>query len=62
MIPKIEITDVGYSVPDTEQINNGTWEMIDDSFGGNVSRVQGSPQYQLNTSWTAVIKDCYDKL
>lgn len=62
MIPKIEITDVGYSVPDTESINNGTWEMIDDSFGGNVSRVQGSPQYQLNTSWTAVIKDCYDKL
>ena len=62
MIPKIKVTNVGYVVPTTEEVNNGTWDMLDQAYGGNLSRVQGTPQYQLNTSWTAVIKDCYDKL
>lgn len=55
MTPKIKVTDVGYLVPTTEEVNNGTWDMLDQAYGGNLSRVQGTPQYQLNTSWTAVI-------
>lgn len=62
MIPKIQLTTVGYVVPTTEQINTGEWQVLDDAMGGNLSRVQGSPQYQLATSTTAIIKDCYDKL
>lgn len=62
MIPKIEITEVGYDVPTTQEINDGDWVRYDDAFGGNLSRVQGSPQYQLVTSETAIIKDCYDKM
>lgn len=62
MIPKIEITDVGYVAPTTQEINDGVWQMIDAAFGGNVSRVQGTVQYQFATSWTAMIKDAYDNL
>lgn len=62
MITKIEITDKGIIAPTTEQINSGTWEQWDSDLGGNLSRVQGSPQYQLITSETAVIKDANDKL
>lgn len=62
MIPKIEITEVGYDVPTTQEINDGDWIRYDDAFGGNLSRVQGSPQYQLVTSETAMVKDFYDKL
>lgn len=62
MIPKIEITEVGYSVPTTQQINDGVWQMLDDAFGGNLSRVQGTVQYQLATSFTAMVKDAYDNL
>jgi hypothetical protein len=62
MIPKIEITDEGIIAPTTEQINTGTWTQWDSDLGGNLSRVQGSPQYQLITSETAIIKDAYDKM
>ena len=61
MIPKIEITEDGISVPTTQQINEGVWQFINYAFGGNVSRVQGTPQYQLATSWTATIRDSYDQ-
>ena len=62
MIPKIEITDVGYIAPTTQEINDGLWQMVEAAFGGNVSRVQGTVQYQFVTSWTAMIKDAYDNL
>lgn len=62
MIPEIQITDVGYLVPTTEEINTGVWQVLDDAMGGDLSRVQGSPQYQLATSFTAIVKDFYDKL
>ncbi len=61
MIPKIQITDVGYVVPTTQQINDGAWQIIEASLGGNASRVQGSPQYQLATSITAIVRDSYDQ-
>ena len=41
MIPKIEITEVGYTAPTTQQINNGVWSVWDGALGGNLSRVQG---------------------
>lgn len=62
MIPKIEITDVGYVVPTTQEINAGVWQTFDEALGGNLSRVQGSPQYQLVTSFTAIVRDFYDHL
>lgn len=62
MIPKIQITDVGYVVPTTQQINDGAWQIIEASLGGNASRVQGSPQYQLATSITAIVRDAYDQI
>ena len=62
MIPKIQITDVGYIAPTTQEINDGLWQMVEAAFGGNVSRVQGTVQYQFVTSWTAMIKDAYDNL
>jgi len=62
MIPKIQLTDVGYIVPTTEQINAGEWQVLDSAMGGDLSRVQGTPQYQLATSTTAIVKDFYDKL
>lgn len=62
MIPKIQITDVGYVVPTTQEINDGVWSMLEDAYGTDLSRVQGSPQYQIATSFTAIIKDAYDNL
>lgn len=62
MIPKIQLTDVGYVVPTTQEINNGEWQTLDSAMGGNLSRVQGTPQYQLATSTTAMVKDFYDNL
>lgn len=59
-IPKIEITDTGYIVPTTEQINVGVWQMLQAALGDNISQTQGTPQYQLATSFTAMIKDVYD--
>lgn len=60
MIPKLEITDVGYIAPTTQQINTGVWDDWNSALGGVLSRVQGSPQYQLTTSETAIIKDFQD--
>lgn len=60
MIPKIEITDIGYKVPTTEQINAGVWDVLRRSLGESISTVQGTPQYQLATSITAIIRDIYD--
>lgn len=60
MIPKIEITEVGYTAPTTQQINNGVWSVWDGALGGNLSRVQGSPQYQITTSETAIVKEFQD--
>lgn len=62
MIPEITITDKGYSVPTTEQINAGVWTVLRGALGDNLSQVQGTPQYQLATSFTAFIRDEYDKL
>lgn len=62
MIPEITITDNGYSVPTTEQINAGVWTVLRGALGDNLSQVQGTPQYQLATSFTAIIRDSYDKL
>lgn len=61
MIPEIKLTEVGYLVPTTQEINTGVWQVLNDAMGGNLSQVQGSPQYQLATSFTAIIKDFYDK-
>lgn len=61
MIPKIEITENGYKVPTTQQINEGVWSILAEAMGVNISRVQGTPQYQLATSFTAIIRDAYDK-
>lgn len=61
MIPEIQITDIGYIVPTTEQINAGAWQLLDTSMGGNLSRVQGTFQHQLVTSITAMVKEFYDK-
>ena len=60
MIPKIEITDVGYNVPTTQAINQGVWQVLQGAFGSNISQVQGTPQYQLATAFTAIIRDIYD--
>lgn len=60
MIPKIQITDNGYIVPTTQEINVGVWQVLREALGDNISQVQGTPQYQLATSWTAIIKDIYD--
>lgn len=62
MIPKIELTEVGYIAPTTQEINAGVWQVLDDAVGGDLSRVQGTFQYQLATSCTAIIKDAYDNL
>lgn len=61
-VPLIEITDDGYVAPTTQEINDGDWARYDDAYGGNLSRVQGTPQYQIITSETAIIKDFYDQL
>lgn len=60
MIPKIEITDVGCVAPTTQEINTGVWQVFDESAGGNLSRVQGTLQYQWTTSETAIIRDFQD--
>jgi hypothetical protein len=57
MIPPLEITENGYSVPTTEQVNAGVWQMLKDSLGANLSTVQGTPQYQLANSITAIVTD-----
>lgn len=62
MIPQIQITDDGYLAPTTQEINDGDWQRYDDAYGGDLSRAQGTPQYQIITSETAIIKDAYDKM
>lgn len=57
MIPEITITDKGYSVPTTEQVNAGVWSVLKGALGDNLSMVQGTPQYQLATVLTAIITD-----
>lgn len=60
MIPKIQITENGYIVPTTQQINEGVWGVLRSALGEDLSMVQGTPQYQLATSLTAIVKDIYD--
>lgn len=62
MIPKITFTQNGYVVPTTQEINDGVWSMLDNAMGGNLSRVQGSFQYQLVNSITASVREFYDAL
>lgn len=62
MIPKLQITDVGIIAPTTQEINDGVWQVFSDALGGNISKAQGSPQYQLVTSFTAIVKDFYDNM
>ena len=62
MIPKIELTNIGYRVPTTQEINDGVWEMLDSAMGGDLSKVQGTFQYQFATSFTAIVRDSYDQL
>lgn len=57
MIPKLQITEKGYLAPTTKEINAGVWRMLQDVMGENLSTVQGTVQYQLATSITAIIKD-----
>lgn len=62
MIPKLQITLNGYIAPTTEQINLGVWRDWESALGGNLSKAQGAPQYQIITSETAIIKDSHDAL
>ena len=62
MIPDLQITDRGYIVPTTAEVNAGVWEMLKGAFGSNISTVQGTPQYQLATSLTAIITDRNNKI
>lgn len=57
MIPPLQITDVGYSVPTTEQVNAGVWQVLKGALGDNLSTVQGTPQYQLANVLTSIITD-----
>ena len=59
-IPKIEITDIGINAPSVDQINTGVWQTLQAALGDNISQVQGTVQYQLATSFTAMVKDVFD--
>lgn len=56
MIPGIEFTDEGIIAPSREEVTAGLWDMMRAAFGSNLNEDARTPQGQLVTSLTAIIR------
>lgn len=61
MIPTITITDQGIIAPTSQQVQQGLWQMFVDAFGTDLNQTDNTPQGQLVTSLTAILRDRDDK-
>lgn len=57
MIPTVKVTPQGFIAPTREDITAGLWQMFKDAFGDKLTIDERTPQGQLVTSLTAVLRD-----
>lgn len=57
MIPHAEITEKGITVPSTDEIKSGLWEMMASCFGSDINKAENTPQGQLVVALTAILQD-----
>lgn len=57
MIPTVKVTPQGFTAPTREEITAGLWAMFRDAFGANLTQDARTPQGQLVTSLTAILRD-----
>lgn len=62
MIPTVKITPEGMDAPSREEVTAGLWNMFRQAFGENLTIDDRTPQGQLVTSLTAILRDRDDQL
>ena len=62
MIPTPTITDKGIIAPTTDEILQGLWAVFVSAFGNDLNKTLNTPQGQLVTSETAILRDRDDQL
>lgn len=56
-IPKATITTAGVSVPTTDEVKAGVWDLLKSCFGNTINTEENSPQGQLAVTLTALLQD-----
>lgn len=56
-IPRATITSTGISVPSTDDVKAGMWQLLQTAFGSNLTQTENTPQGQLAVTQTAVLQD-----
>ncbi len=57
MIPTVRVTPQGFLAPTREEITAGLWVMFREAFGDNLTQDSRTPQGQLVTSLTAIMRE-----
>lgn len=57
MIPTVRVTPQGFLAPTREEITAGLWAMFREAFGDNLTQDPRTPQGQLVTSLTAIMRE-----
>lgn len=57
MIPTVRVTPQGFLAPTREEITAGLWAMFREAFGDNLTQDSRTPQGQLVTSLTAIMRE-----
>lgn len=56
-IPSATITTTGVSVPTTDEVKAGVWDLLKSCFGNTINTEENSPQGQLAVTLTALLQD-----
>lgn len=56
-IPKAQITSTGISVPTTDEVKAGVWDLLKSCFGATLNTSENTPQGQLAVTLTALLQD-----
>ncbi|QHJ84618.1 MAG: hypothetical protein [Caudoviricetes sp.] len=56
-IPKAQITATGVSVPTTDEVKAGVWNLLKTCFGNDLTQTENTPQGQLAVTLTALLQD-----
>lgn len=56
-IPSATITETGVSVPTTEDVKKGVWDLLKSCFGNTINTSENTPQGQLAVTLTAILQD-----
>lgn len=56
-IPRATITTSGISVPTTDEVKQGMWDLLTACFGSDLTQVENTPQGQIAVTETASLQD-----